>query len=99
MDDEQEPIPSMGTPLTLTIVGEARRPEDYIQEAADRTPQVYLGTAFGTGTVPPDRSSAPVSLAPTRPGNPSGRASVCVPEAIVCVYSANLRPAVRPRGH
>jgi hypothetical protein len=47
LDENLEPDPSKGTPLTLTIVGVARRPEEWLQDAS-RLPQVYLFPTFAT---------------------------------------------------
>ena len=45
-DENLNPDPSKGTPLTLTIVGVARRPEELLGDSEGRTPQVYLFPAF-----------------------------------------------------
>jgi hypothetical protein len=47
LDENLEPDPSKGTPLALTIVGVARRPEELLQDAS-RLPQIYLFPAFAT---------------------------------------------------
>jgi FtsX-like permease family len=48
LDEESfEPDPAKGTQLSLTIVGEVRRPEDYLDEPSERVPQIYLLPAFG----------------------------------------------------
>ena len=44
--EDLEPDPAKGTNVTLTIVGEARRPEDLLVEGPERLPQIYLFPAF-----------------------------------------------------
>jgi hypothetical protein len=45
--EDQEPIPSKGTAVSLTIVGEARRVDEYVDEPDARVPRIYLTPAFG----------------------------------------------------
>ena len=48
VDDNGEPVASKGTPIgALHIVGEVRRPEEFLDDASDRSPQIYLPPAFG----------------------------------------------------
>jgi hypothetical protein len=42
-----EPDPERGTPVALTVVGEARRADEYASDAEARVPRVYLTPAFG----------------------------------------------------
>jgi hypothetical protein len=45
--EDQEPIPSKGTAVSFTIVGEARRVDEYVDEPDARVPRIYLTPAFG----------------------------------------------------
>ena len=45
-DENLEPDPAKGTDVTLTIVGEARRPDELLVEGPERLPQIYLFPAF-----------------------------------------------------
>jgi hypothetical protein len=45
--EDQEPIPSKGTAVSFTIVGEARRVDEYVDEPDERVPRIYLTPAFG----------------------------------------------------
>ena len=45
-DENLEPDPVKGTDVTLTIVGEARRPDELLVEGPERLPQIYLFPAF-----------------------------------------------------
>ena len=46
MDENEEPDPTKGSQLNVRIVGEVRRPEELLNDAATRTPQIYLFPAF-----------------------------------------------------
>ena len=46
LTEELEADPSKGTPLELTVVGVARRPEDFLTNEEDRHAQVYLFPSF-----------------------------------------------------
>jgi hypothetical protein len=46
LDENFDADPAKGTPLTLTIVGVARRPEELLGDTEGRQPQVYLFPAF-----------------------------------------------------
>lgn len=45
--DTLEPDPTRGLPLSLRIVGEVRRPEDFLDAPGDRGPQLYFFPSFG----------------------------------------------------
>jgi ABC-type lipoprotein release transport system permease subunit len=45
-DEDSEPVVAQGTPLALTIVGEARRIDEYVVEPDGRIPRIYLTPAF-----------------------------------------------------
>jgi len=107
-NEDFEPIVGRGTPLALSVVGEARRVDEYASEADARVPRVYLTPAFGQAHPDPwfylnelvRLRDGPVAMAAFRDG--VGQLAAATPGAIASVSSTAdgesfVRSARRPQ--